>query len=49
MYTTTKYRIKVGDDISREEVIKIQRESEYEKGFNYSLSFNEKCIKTQSK
>lgn len=46
LYTIMKYRVKEGQEISREELIKIQKEAEFEKGFNYSLSYISRSVKT---
>lgn len=47
LYTIMKYRVKEGQEISREELIKIQKEAEFEKGFNYSLSYISRSVKTE--
>ena len=47
LITATKNRLKIGQKITETELVKIQREGELQKAYDYSLNYITKSVKTE--
>jgi len=47
LVTIYKYRLKVGNEITKEKLIEIQKESEFNKAFDYSIDYISRSYKTE--